>query len=139
MIWCKWPYHYFISDDSFVYSSKQTITCVNGFWTPLLRDCDAQRIGYMTGQYTGQLDKQRRYHGKGVVKYTNDAYHHTYAGTFEHGVRQGHGTYSFLKGKYHGDQYVGDFANGLSSGQGTYYWADGDKYVGNLENAMKNG
>ena len=36
-----------------------------------------------------------------------------------------------------GDKYVGEFRDDLRNGQGTMTWANGDKYVGNWENGQR--
>jgi predicted aspartyl protease len=40
---------------------------------------------------------------------------------------------------YNGDRYIGEFRNNLKNGSGTYIWADGRKYVGAFENDKLNG
>ena len=44
-------------------------------------------------------------------------------------------TYTFANG----DKYVGEWMNGMKNGQGTFTWANGDKYVGEYKDDKKHG
>ena len=47
-----------------------------------------------------------------------------YVGEFDHGIRQGQGTFTFGPGEFEGEKFVGEFKGGMWTG--TWYNASGN-------------
>jgi len=58
-----------------------------------------------------------------------------YTGTWQEGMRNGTGTYTYSSGA----KYVGEFLSNKFHGKGTFYYANGDKYEGEWDNDLKHG
>ena len=106
--------------------------------------------------YEGERNQEEKYHGKGVITYSNGekwegefkdgepyngngVYYYPdgakYVGEFKDNTRNGQGTYTFPNGQ----KYVGEFKDGKYNGQGTYTWVSGQKYVGEFKDDKRNG
>jgi hypothetical protein len=59
----------------------------------------------------------------------------SYTGDVKNGIKEGHGTATYLDGS----KYVGDFKNDVRSGYGVWTNARGDRYEGEWANDMRNG
>lgn len=69
--------------------------------------------------------------GKGTMNYETG----TYEGSWENGLRQGYGKYTWSNG----DTYEGQWFNDERHGIGTYIWNDGSKYTGNYSHGIRSG
>jgi len=106
--------------------------------------------------YEGERNQEEKYHGKGVITYSNEE---KWEGEFKDGLPfNGNGVYYYPNGekyvgewkagKYNGQgthtwpsgqKYVGEFKDDKRNGQGTFTWSDGTKYVGEWKDGNKNG
>ena len=81
--------------------------------------------------YEGEQNQEGKYHGQGVITYSNGD---KWEGEFKNGKPfNGQGTYTFLDGT----KYVGEFKDGLLNGQGTLTYPDGQRYVGEWKDGKK--
>ena len=83
--------------------------------------------------YEGERNQEGKYHGQGVVTYSNGD---KWEGEYKDGLPfngQGTNTYS------NGDKYVGEWKDGNPHGQGTKTYSDGGKYVGEFKYGNPNG
>jgi len=67
-------------------------------------------------QYKGDVENGKP-NGLGVIINTNKG---KYVGEWKDGIKQGHGTFTYGKGKWEGEKYEGEFKEGYRHGQGTY-------------------
>ncbi|HBK71305.1 MAG TPA: hypothetical protein DDZ39_06570 [Flavobacteriaceae bacterium] len=92
--------------------------------------------------------------GTGTMQYQTGVY----VGTWENGLRNGHGKYTWTNGdKYEGvwqddnrhgfgvyvwndgSKYKGNYSHGIRSGYGIYYYTNGNIYEGTWQNNLKHG
>jgi len=119
---------------------------------------DDEEAGPYLGTYEGDRNEELERHGEGKATLPNGD---TYEGSYEHGLRHGHGTYRFFSagngaryiGEYHrgkrngqgkmcypdGSIYDGQWADNQRNGQGTYTYANGDCYTGTWINNLRHG
>ena len=74
--------------------------------------------------------------GKGYMLFENGDYYH---GELKDEGKDGHGTYTYGRGRFEGDEYVGDWKDDKQNGHGTYTYANGNKYVGDFRDGKRNG
>jgi len=71
----------------------------------------ACRICLPHGQYDGEVDSKKRFHGSGIFKNFNTG--DTYEGEFRAGLREGFGEFTCSQG-----QYIGEWRKDHISGRG---------------------
>lgn len=111
------------------------------------QDLTWAKIKYENGIYIGQIDLQKKRHGRGAYIWNNK---NSYIGFWIQGTKENFGhfympnqklSYSgqILNGLRHGigelyyendDVYKGEFVNDVREGKGTYLWADNSKWIG---------
>ena len=83
--------------------------------------------------YEGEQNQEGKYHGKGVITYSNGD---KWEGEFKDGLPfNGQGTYTYPDSS----SYKGEFKDGLFNGQGTRTFSGGSKYVGEWKDNTFNG
>jgi TolB-like protein len=83
--------------------------------------------------YEGERNQEEKYHGKGVITYSNGD---KWEGEFKDGLEfNGQGTIIWLEG----GNYVGEIKDGKRNGQGTLTNSDGEKYVGDFKDNKRDG
>ena len=83
--------------------------------------------------YEGERNQEGKYHGQGVITYSNGD---KWEGEYKDGLPfNGQGALTFPDG----EKYVGEFKDGQRNGQGTQTFADGEKYVGEFKDGLPNG
>mmetsp|Transcript_65502 Transcript_65502/g.75343 ORF Transcript_65502/g.75343 Transcript_65502/m.75343 type:complete len:282 (+) Transcript_65502:132-977(+) len=92
----------------------------------------ACRICLPHGQYDGEVDSKKRFHGSGIFKNFNTG--DTYEGEFRAGLREGFGEFTCSQG-----QYIGEWRKDHISGRGRFNYASGDVYIGVFKNGKKHG
>jgi TolB-like protein len=77
--------------------------------------------------YEGERNQEEKYHGKGVITYSNEE---KWEGEFKDGLPfNGNGVYYYPNGS----KFVGEWKDGLLNGQGTYISPDGFSYEGDFK------
>ena len=89
-------------------------------------------ISYYNGKYKGELNNDRKKHGKGTFYCANGS---KYEGEYQDDKINGKGTYYYADG----DKYEGEFKNDKINGKGTYYFSSGSKYEGEFKDDKRNG
>ena len=92
-------------------------------------------------RYTGYLNSNDEYHGKGTFTFSDSVGEYKYVGEFKDGEQHGKGTQTWSEsyGEY---KYVGDFKNYKFHGKGTFTMSDPDgeyKYVGEFKDGEQHG
>ena len=83
-------------------------------------------------RYTGQRNKEGRYHGKGRLTYPNGS---VYEGNFMSGKPWGRGKAT----SSNGDSYEGGWKDGKRHNAGEVHYADGSCFVGTFKDGKKHG
>ena len=83
--------------------------------------------------YEGERNQEGKYHGKGVITYSNGE---KWEGEWKDGEKlNGQGTNYFPND----EKYVGEFKDGKKHGQGTFTFVSGAKYIGEWKSGKANG
>ena len=114
-----------------VVSEKQEIKVINDVCVSGNCKNGTGTMQYQTGIYIGTWENGLR-NGQGKYTWKNGD---IYEGTWKNDIRHGYGVYVW----HDGSKYTGNYSVGIRSGYGIYYYANGNIYEGTWQNNLKHG